>query len=77
MLSVYLYKKQIGFDMQKTIICINCGQTVPANPRLKDNQKYCNRKACQNARKSANKHQKKAADPEGFSQRQKKKSKVA
>ena len=58
--------------MQKTIKCKHCGKIVPANPRLKGNQEYCNQKACQNARKRANKEQRKKADPEGFAKRQKK-----
>jgi hypothetical protein len=60
--------------MQKTITCKNCSKTVPANPRLKGNQEYCNAKECQNARKRANKEQRKAADPEGFAKREKKKN---
>lgn len=37
--------------MQKTITCIHCRDVVPTNPCLKGDQDYCNKKACQNARK--------------------------
>lgn len=55
--------------MQKTIKCLHCEQVVPVNPRLKGNQTYCNKKACQNARKLAWYQAKIASDP-GYAQRQ-------
>lgn len=55
--------------MQKTITCINCGEVVAANPCLKGNQSYCNKKACQNARKRAWYQAKIASDSE-YAERQ-------
>jgi len=37
--------------MPGTITCLHCGNTVPRNPRSK-NQKYCSATACQNARRN-------------------------
>ena len=37
--------------MQNTICCKHCKKEVPANPRLKGNQQYCNDSECQKARK--------------------------
>ncbi len=56
--------------MQTTVTCINCGQVVPANPRLKTGQSYCNDKACQNVRKKQWYQQNLAADP-AYAERQK------
>jgi hypothetical protein len=56
--------------MQKTITCIHCGETVPANPRLKKDQNYCNKKACQNERKRVWYQAKIASDTE-YLERQK------
>ena len=56
--------------MQKIITCTHCGKTVPANPRLKSEQIYCNNKACQNIRKKLWYQQKLATDP-GYAKRQK------
>jgi hypothetical protein len=55
--------------MQKAITCINCGEVVAANPCLKGDQSYCNKKACQNARKLAWYHAKIASDSE-YAERQ-------
>jgi len=55
--------------MQKTIKCLYCGEIVPANPRLKGNQNYCNKKACQNARKLAW-YRARIASDSGYAQRQ-------
>ena len=55
--------------MQKTITCIHCGDIVFPNPRLKGNQSYCSKKACQNARKLVWYQAKIASDPE-YAQRQ-------
>lgn len=38
--------------MSRTFTCLECGQTLPRNPRLKK-QKYCSSSACQNARRYA------------------------
>lgn len=56
--------------MQKTITCIHCGAIVPANPRLKGNQTYCNKKACQNVRKRIW-YQGKIGSDSDYTQRQK------
>ena len=45
------------------IKCAKCRRMVPANPRVK-NQNYCNRKACQRARKNRWKQSKIASDPD-------------
>ena len=50
--------------MQNKITCIHCGEIVIANPRLKGNQSYCNKKACQNERKRVWYQKKIASDPE-------------
>jgi len=55
--------------MQKTITCIHCGDIVFANPRLKGNQSYCNKKGCQNARKRVW-YQAKIASDSGYAERQ-------
>ncbi len=55
--------------MQKAITCINCGEVVAANPCLKGDQSYCNKKACQNARKRAWYQAKIASDSE-YAERQ-------
>ncbi len=36
--------------MSRTFTCLECGKTLPRNPRLKK-QKYCSSLACQNARR--------------------------
>ena len=36
--------------MSRTFTCLECGKTLPRNPRLKK-QKYCSCLACQNARR--------------------------
>ena len=43
-----LKKEQI--PMSRTFTCLECGKTLPRNPRLKK-QKYCSCLACQNARR--------------------------
>ena len=42
--------------MSRTFICLECGKTLPRNPRLKK-QKYCSTKACQNARRNTSNRQ--------------------
>jgi hypothetical protein len=56
--------------MQKMIECQNCGAKVPANPRLKGNQRYCHKVACQTARKSQWYRRKLVSDAE-YAERQK------
>jgi hypothetical protein len=46
-----------------TIVCVHCQETVPANPRIKD-QEYCGKPACQRARKTAWERQKIETDPD-------------
>ncbi len=46
-----------------TIVCAHCQETVPANPRIKD-QEYCGKPACQRARKTAWERQKIETDPD-------------
>ena len=46
-----------------TIVCAHCQETVPANPRIK-NQEYCGKPACQRARKTAWERQKIKMDPD-------------
>ena len=36
--------------MPRTFTCHHCGKTVPCNPRIKKNQKYCSSNLCQQAR---------------------------
>lgn len=38
--------------MSRTFTCLECGKTLPRNPRLKK-QKYCSCSVCQNARRYA------------------------
>jgi hypothetical protein len=56
--------------MQQTITCVCCGKTVPANPLLKGEQKYCNDNGCQNERKRIWYQHKLATDPQ-YANRQK------
>lgn len=44
------------------IVCTHCKETVPANPRNKE-QKYCGKPACQRARKTAWEKRKIMTDP--------------
>ena len=44
-------------------ICIHCGKIFQPNPRVK-NQRYCNEKNCQRARRASWQRQKMAADPD-------------
>lgn len=37
--------------MISTFTCQHCGKVLPRNPRVKNRQKYCSGKACQQARK--------------------------
>ncbi len=50
--------------MQKMIIYVHCKREVPANPRLKGNQRYCNLPACQNARQKEWYQNKIESDPD-------------
>lgn len=50
--------------MQKMIICIHCKREVPANPRLKGNQRYCSLPDCQNARQKEWYQNKIKSDPD-------------
>jgi len=55
--------------MPGTFTCLNCGKTLPRNPRLKKNkQSYCNAPKCKQAKKSARKRERYHTDP-SFRQR--------
>jgi len=54
--------------VKKTIRCRHCRRWVPANPRIK-NQEYCNRKPCQQARKTEWHRNKMKTDPK-YSEKQ-------
>lgn len=49
--------------MSQMIRCKHCHQWVPANPRIQD-QRYCNRKKCQRARKAEWQRAKLKIDPQ-------------
>lgn len=44
-------------------VCIHCSKEFKTNPRVK-NQKYCNNKECQKARRASWQRQKMASDPD-------------
>ena len=48
--------------MKSTFVCLHCGRTCKCNPCVK-NQKYCSRKECQQARRSARKKERYKNDP--------------
>lgn len=48
--------------MPSTFKCLQCGKTLPKNPRLKKIQKYCSAKRCQQVRRSARKKERYHSD---------------
>jgi hypothetical protein len=49
--------------MSRKIRCAHCGRLFPPNPHVK-NQRFCNKAACQRARKNLWQRQKMASDPD-------------
>ena len=49
--------------MPRTFTCQHCGKTLPRNPRLKKQQKYCSSPGCQQVRRSSKKKRRYHSDP--------------